>query len=554
MQIFCIGVFVCGLTKKKLCDIIIKNKQDTEKDFTVLKNIFKPEKIKKSLPDILLYIVLAALLTVILSQKINFNLDEIYSYGLANYTQGMNLIVHENHRYQPASDAYMEYVSATDRFNYANVWHNQAIDVHPPLFYALVHTVCSLFPYTFSVWYVGVINITFSLLTLFFVQKLAAVLTDDKICRYFVSVMYVLCWGISFSASFMRMYIMAMFQVTCITYLIAKRIVRRDGRWFYLQLAAVAVMGALTHYYCIVYTVLICGVYFVILLSEKNFAQSAGLVAAGAAAGGVSVGIFPAMINHIFFSYRGEESFENLGGTLQEYLDRLRQFFTMLNNDVFGGAVAAVIAAVLVLAVVLRIKKISCAGISCRVKQYIAVLLPSAIYLMLVSKIAVYNFNRYINPIYAVVLCGVICLLFGLMRRLMSKKAFICCAAAVCVLLSAANYKNCCKVYQYESTQPLLEFAQQSGSRDCLYLIDGVAFHYMPSFKEVSCYGSVTFVNYNNPGFLWSVDYSGNDELVVLVAQDNPDALQQVLDEYPQFTVCDKIGRFGYAATYYLHG
>ena len=38
------------------------------------------------------------------------------------------------------------------RFDYASVYYNQTQDVHPPLFYFLLHTVCSLFPGSFTKW------------------------------------------------------------------------------------------------------------------------------------------------------------------------------------------------------------------------------------------------------------------------------------------------------------------------------------------------------------------------------------------------------------------
>ena len=47
-----------------------------------------------------------------------------------------------------------------DRFDYAQVYENQIIDAsHPPLYYALVHTVCSFFPGVFSKWLAYSINV-----------------------------------------------------------------------------------------------------------------------------------------------------------------------------------------------------------------------------------------------------------------------------------------------------------------------------------------------------------------------------------------------------------
>ena len=51
--------------------------------------------------------------------------------------------------------AYMDYVtaSANSTFNYASVYYNQRGDVHPPLYYMLLHTICSVFQGRFSKWF-----------------------------------------------------------------------------------------------------------------------------------------------------------------------------------------------------------------------------------------------------------------------------------------------------------------------------------------------------------------------------------------------------------------
>ncbi len=52
-------------------------------------------------------------------------------------------------------------VKKNERFDYRKVWKNQKNDVHPPIYYILLHTICSFFPGKFSWWYAGSINIFF---------------------------------------------------------------------------------------------------------------------------------------------------------------------------------------------------------------------------------------------------------------------------------------------------------------------------------------------------------------------------------------------------------
>lgn len=99
------------------------------------------------------------------------------------------------------------------------VWDNQAGDVHPPLYYAIIHTVCSMFAGKFSIWYAGVVNIFFAVLTLWTVRHLVNELTQSSEAVMWGTVFFVLSEGVLSGVSFFRMYIMAMFEVTFVTWL-----------------------------------------------------------------------------------------------------------------------------------------------------------------------------------------------------------------------------------------------------------------------------------------------------------------------------------------------
>ena len=82
------------------------------------------------------------------NQKAGFFVDEIWSYGLANsnyhpflYSDGALEHGWVNGEY------FKNYVVAdeTHRFDYGSVFYNQKMDVHPPLFYIVLHTICSFF-------------------------------------------------------------------------------------------------------------------------------------------------------------------------------------------------------------------------------------------------------------------------------------------------------------------------------------------------------------------------------------------------------------------------
>ncbi len=160
----------------------------------------------------------------ILEKKLGQALEQAYS---------LNMKIEEGFTYEPAGKPYMDYLTADeeDCFNYINVWQSQASDVHPPLYYVCLHTICSLFPGTFSKWYAGVINIFFAIMTLWVVRRTVNIFSTSEFLLFIASVVFIFSPGILNAVSFFRMYVVAMFCVALITYQFIKIIFRGGGRY-----------------------------------------------------------------------------------------------------------------------------------------------------------------------------------------------------------------------------------------------------------------------------------------------------------------------------------
>ena len=93
---------------------------------------------------------------------------------------------------------------------------------------------------------------------------------ENKIYKELLSVAFILSAGILSAVSFFRMYIMAMCWVTVLVYLYIREVERKQFRTqFFVATYVVTLLGALTHYYCIVFAVLISIVYSIYLLVHK---------------------------------------------------------------------------------------------------------------------------------------------------------------------------------------------------------------------------------------------------------------------------------------------
>lgn len=198
---------------------------------------------KQRVPVFALYLLLIAIICAILSLKADYHVDELFTYELSNSDHHFN--PENGVRYTPASAPFIEVFSSNGTFDLTHVWKQQVNDTHPPIYYILVHAICSLFPGQVSMSFAGIINVAFLLLTFTFYRKMIRVLIDDNVIVYSLSLAFCLSAGILNISAFLRMYVMAMFFVTAFTCLVIKNIKAYSCHDFAI-LAIVAFCGTLT--------------------------------------------------------------------------------------------------------------------------------------------------------------------------------------------------------------------------------------------------------------------------------------------------------------------
>lgn len=522
---------------------------------------------QKILKRVWIYIIFVILSVIIISGKKNFHIDEMFSYGLANFvltddmSKGLGMQPEEGRIYEPAEDAYLEYLSVQpeQRYNFSNVWYNQSLDTHPPLYYLLLHIICSLFPRQFSIWYAGIINIIFAVLTLWCVRKIVLEMTHSDSAVLAASLFFVCSAGILSNISFLRMYVMTLFFVTFITYLMIKMTKLKDV----IVLALVSVLGALTHYYFIVYLFFICLFVGIYLLIKRKYAQTGLFVLAMVCAGGISTIIFPAMLQHMFLggNGRGGESIDNFTN-ISDYAERLKIFYDIINKELFGGCLTY-LAVFLVILLVLMHAECRGGGIFTKNRflmpevniKWVLLILPSICYFLLVSKIAVYGVDRYIFPIYAVVLTWTVCLLYRMGKYLIRKRHQYTAASILLAIVLVSSWRQCTWDYLYKNTESFLKTAEQYKDVDCVYVYDA-SYRVQPSYYEVSNYKRVVFWNVNNMDSMKGRDYCRNKELIVCIINtcDQQAVLNKMLSYCPFLNAYKKLGGHERNTSYYLYG
>ena len=178
------------------------------------------------------YILLALIIIVQLAfstyifeyKKQGTHSDEVWSYGLSNsyykpffhlndgipLENDMKTLIEniDNFREWVDGEQLKNYVTVQkgERFAYGSVYHNQSLDHHPPLFYFLVHTICSFFPDTFSYYQIYFINVISMILIQIFLFKTGELLFGSKITALVPCAFYGASIGSLMTIIFLRQY------------------------------------------------------------------------------------------------------------------------------------------------------------------------------------------------------------------------------------------------------------------------------------------------------------------------------------------------------------
>lgn len=288
------------------------------------------------------------------SEKEGYYIDELWSYGLANSYKMPHLQEMEGYMgnwHEP--DFYEQYlvVGPEETFAWESVYSNQEKDVHPPLFYFLLHSICSLFPGEFSKWYGLVINYAFFIGILFLLYLLSGTLFGKA---NFTRLLTVIIYGISAGAlsgvMYIRMYMMLVFFTLLFAVLVryAMTTEGKNHKWNLAGLTLTCMAGGMTQYYFLIFAffISVCYVFWRLLRKEwrKAFFYSLS-VWLGL---GLDILVFPALLQHILVGEKGQESFANTVGGFSVFWMRLQNYIRIVADAFFMGKVVWLIAAGLI--------------------------------------------------------------------------------------------------------------------------------------------------------------------------------------------------------------
>ncbi len=429
------------------------------------------------------------ILHILVSAVIGFNkqylfTDEVYTYGLANSEEYSFIDPGKNPTLLNWTDGeffktYLQYDESTP-FSFHAAFVNQANDVHPPLYYCLIHIVSFFLR---NMGYSPIPGIVLNLLCIPFIDLLLY-----YIAKYFLggnqggALAVVVLWAFSASGLsnviFIRMYWLMTLEILAV---VAFHIWTIQNKWvelvpvtekitptrrlrcvtLYVMLVLLVACGGLTHYYFYFFTAILGLCVCIYLLSCEKIRL---LLAYGSALWlGVflALAIFPATYQHIF-GYRGDYTTKHIGGFSAE---KFRSYWGFIDQSLLGGCfwILLVICVIAILWHIVKPAVHSCSfekGSFCVKfcfrhtmwdKSFSLYVTPQK-WLLAFVVIAVAGFcyvaiqgsditsSRYIYPIFPLLALFLVVLLQKALFNIRGKSAILCVAALALPILSIKAY------------------------------------------------------------------------------------------------------------------
>ena len=175
-------------------------------------------------------------------------------------------------------------------------------------------------------------------------------------------------------------------------------------------------MGALTHYFFFAFLFILAVCFGIYLLKNKRFKETILYVLTMMITAVVSIAIFPAMLKHIFGGYRGNETINNLKGSLSDFIGAIKIIASALLKDIYGNTVGGtiIVGTLVVITIIIvlfnYIKRMRNKGTdhktinpNCYTRMFITII-TMLFYFLVVTKATPIKEYRYFAPIYPLII------------------------------------------------------------------------------------------------------------------------------------------------------
>lgn len=353
---------------------------------------------KKSRIFLAVVIVLSlALSTVFMMNKQGYHEDELLTYNLANSANTLKT----DGEWNSGAD-FIDYLSVSDgdRFNYEQVYENQIIDAsHPPFYYGLVHTVCSLFSNQFSRYFAFSVNVLAMAGILIMLFKIVKRITKNNLYALIATGAFAFSIACTTMTIYLRMYATLTFFVLAMIYMNLKIFESKNKAKLtdFLILGLITLLGTLTQYYFILFEGLTGLIMLVFQIKEKNIKDLVKYIVTAILGSAAALCIYPYIITNVLGGNRG---FGSLSISIDPitvvtyFAYKIGTYIQVLAKDVFLNQIwllALCSAALIGFWIYLRFvrkEKLS--------RTAFMAFVPSLVYFVAISLVSPFNSDRYI--------------------------------------------------------------------------------------------------------------------------------------------------------------
>ena len=271
--------------------------------------------------------------------------DEWFSYGLANNASEGSLFINQKWIDQntggtgwiQSEDIWSYFVvDEGEEFDFRSVIDNQKRDVHPPLYYILVHIFCSLTPGAFNMLQSGMVNFIALIGIHIILWKMGKFFFQSEFEKLLPSL--VLCFSpiTELIFGYDRMYALLVFFCLLITYLQLRLKEDTSNRKILIGLAITTCLGGLTHYYFYMYLFAAFVIYVAteVFISKRSIKNLFPCIISHCVGGITAIVLYPTAIRHMLFSYRGEQIRD---GLFENKIEGFTAYIRYIDEYCFNG-------------------------------------------------------------------------------------------------------------------------------------------------------------------------------------------------------------------------
>lgn len=359
--------------------------------------------------------------------------DEIYTYILSNSDSEFLTFQLEPGRWYLDGET-NEILSANRGFDFAQVMLNNKGDVHPPMYYFVIHILSVLVAGSSSKWIGLAANWIFAVISLIILYAFMRQITGKRAIAACMCLVYIASPAIISTNMLIRMYAMFSMWVFLFLYILYWIYKGKKNVWMYLSLAAVTFFGFLTQYYFAIICVLLSVFYCVNLLIKKQWKAIVAYIGSLVGAVIVATVFWRTWIKHMFSGYLGGAVVENafnFGKIIDDFKYGFVHLFTLMY-----GKLGIVVGLILLAAVIyLLIKKDK------RVYPALSVIATALIYSIAVVHLTPTHLlsYRYFYPVVLMAYLGEFFLIYIALENL-AKSRYVVVTVTLCLIFVGLSF------------------------------------------------------------------------------------------------------------------